>query len=174
MNMVEATGLRKSFSVPRTRKKVVAVDGINLQVEKGEICGFLGPNGAGKTTTLRMLATLLPPDEGQAIVAGHDLLREPKQVRQHIGYVSQIGGVNQGATGRENLTLQAQLYGLSGDTARKRTAELISDLEMATFADRMSRTYSGGQRRRLDLALGLVHQPALLLLDEPTLGLDPQ
>ena len=174
MRMVEVTGLRKSFNVPRTRKKIVAVDGINFQVEKGEIFGLLGPNGAGKTTTLRMLATLLPPDEGRAIVAGHDLLQAPRQVRQHIGYVSQNGGADNGTTGRENLLLQAQLYGMSKDIARKRAGELINDLEMAAFADRLARTYSGGQRRRLDLALGLVHRPGLLFLDEPTLGLDPQ
>lgn len=174
MKMVEVTGLRKSFNVPRTRKEIVAVDGINFQVEKGEIFGLLGPNGAGKTTTLRMLATLLPPDEGRAVVAGHDLLHASRQVRQHIGYVSQNGGADNGTTGRENLLLQAQLYGMSKDVARKRMVELINDLEMATFADRLARTYSGGQRRRLDLALGLVHRPGLLFLDEPTLGLDPQ
>ena len=171
MVMIETHALRKSF---KTRKgAVVAVQGVDLQVETGEIFGFLGPNGAGKTTTLRILATLLVPDGGQATVAGHDLLREPGQVRQRIGYVGQAGGVDSSATARENLVLQARLYGLSKAAAHARAAELIDALELSAFADRAG-SYSGGQKRRLDLALGMVHRPALLFLDEPTTGLDPQ
>jgi ABC-2 type transport system ATP-binding protein len=170
--MVKTVGLRKSF---KTRKSIVeAVKGIDMAVEDGEVFGFLGPNGAGKTTTLRMLTTLLPPSGGEAWVAGHDLRREQARVRERIGYVSQAGGVDETATARENLVLQAQLYGRSTAEARRRAAELIEALELEGIADRVARTYSGGQRRRLDLALGLVHQPPLLFLDEPTTGLDPQ
>jgi ABC-2 type transport system ATP-binding protein len=169
--MIETHALHKSF---KTRKGVVAaVQGVDLQVEAGEIFGFLGPNGAGKTTTLRLLATLLVPDGGRATVAGHDLLREPARVRERIGYVSQAGGVDSSATARENLVLQARLYSLSKVAAQARAAELIDVLELGAFADRAG-NYSGGQKRRLDLALGMVHRPALLFLDEPTTGLDPQ
>jgi ABC-2 type transport system ATP-binding protein len=153
---------------------VEAVKGIDLSVQEGEIFGFLGPNGAGKSTTLRMLTTLIQPTAGQARVVGHDLLRESSQVRKRIGYVSQAGGADETATGRENLILQGRLYGLSRDAARKRTDELLISLELASFADRLVKTYSGGQRRRLDLALGMVNSPRLLFLDEPTSGLDPQ
>jgi ABC-2 type transport system ATP-binding protein len=121
-----------------------------------------------------MLTTLLPPSGGEATVAGHDLRREQAKVRERIGYVSQAGGVDETATARENLVLQAQLYGRSTREARARAGELMTALELEAIADRVSKTYSGGQRRRLDLALGLVHQPALLFLDEPTTGLDPQ
>jgi ABC-2 type transport system ATP-binding protein len=169
--MIETYGLLKSFKV---RKNVVeAVKGVDLRVEAGEIFGFLGPNGAGKTTTLRMLATLLPPGGGCATVAGHDLLREPARVRERIGYVGQAGGVDASATARENLVLQARLYGLRHADALARAQELIDVLELGAFADRTG-SYSGGQKRRLDLALGMVHRPALLFLDEPTTGLDPQ
>jgi ABC-2 type transport system ATP-binding protein len=172
MPAIETQGLRKSF---RTRGKLVeAVQGVDLRVEAGEVFGLLGPNGAGKTTTLRMLATLLPPSGGRATVAGRDLLREPGRVRERIGYVGQAGGADQGATAREDLTLQARLYGRGRGAARDRAAELIAALELAAFADRPARTCSGGQRRRRDLALGLVHRPAILFLDEPTTGLDPQ
>lgn len=172
MHVIEAQELWKSF---KSRQGTVeALRGISLSVEAGEIFGFLGPNGAGKTTTLRILATLLPPDKGHAKVAGHDLIREPERVRASIGYIGQMGGTDYSATGRENLLLQAQLYGMSRRAAQARAATLIEQLEMASFADRFVRTYSGGQRRRLDLALGLVHRPGLLFLDEPSLGLDPQ
>jgi ABC-2 type transport system ATP-binding protein len=153
---------------------VEAVAGVDLEVEAGEIFGFLGPNGAGKTTTLRMLATLLPPSGGEARVAGHDLLREPARVRGRIGYVGQAGGADRGATGREDLALQGRLYGLDRGRVRERVEALISALELEPFASRAVKTYSGGQRRRLDLALGLVHEPPVLFLDEPTTGLDPQ
>jgi ABC-2 type transport system ATP-binding protein len=172
MPIIETEDLRKTF---KSRGGAVeAVKGVDLRVEAGEVFGFLGPNGAGKTTTLRMLTTLLPPSGGRATVAGHDLLREPQRVRERIGYVSQAGGTERLATGRENLVLQARLYGLDRATARARADELIAALDLAAFADRRAGSYSGGQRRRLDLALGLVHRPPLVFLDEPTTGLDPQ
>jgi ABC-2 type transport system ATP-binding protein len=147
---------------------------VSIAVDRGEIFGFLGPNGAGKTTTLRMLTTLLPVDSGQATVAGFDVARQPKQVRARIGYVSQLGGADELATGRENLILQGRLYGGDLDTVRRRAGELTSILDLSDFADRKVITYSGGQRRRLDVALGVIHQPEVLFLDEPTTGLDPQ
>jgi ABC-2 type transport system ATP-binding protein len=170
MAIIETSDLRKSF---KTRYSVVeAVRGVDMHVEAGEIFGFLGPNGAGKTTTLRMLTTLLLPSSGLARVAGCDVQREPARVRERIGYVSQSGGVDNNATGRENLLLQARLYRI--DKPAVRSAELLAALELEACADRVARTYSGGQRRRLDLALGMVHRPQLLFLDEPTTGLDPQ
>ncbi len=178
MNIIETNKLRKVFNVRQGKnggdQTIEAVKGIDLQVRTGEIFGFLGPNGAGKTTTLRMLSTLIPPTDGQATIAGHDLLRNPKQVREVIGYVSQVGGVDVTATGRENLLLQAQLCGMARHEAEQRTNELLVALDLTSFADRVAKTYSGGQRRRLDLALGMVHRPRLLFLDEPTTGLDPQ
>jgi ABC-2 type transport system ATP-binding protein len=172
MAIVEVKELKKSF---KARKGTVeAVRGVNMEVEAGEIFGFLGPNGAGKTTTLRMLATLLQPSGGDAKIAGYDLRHEPGKVRERIGYVSQAGGVDDAATGRENLILQARLYHLHKAEAERRADELIKALQLDTFANRMGKTYSGGQRRRLDIALGMVHRPALLFLDEPTTGLDPQ
>jgi ABC-2 type transport system ATP-binding protein len=170
--VIETRGLRKRFRM--RRGMIEAVKGVDLSVEAGEIFGFLGPNGAGKTTTLRMLATLLEPDGGEVKVAGCDLLGEPRRVRERIGYVGQAGGADAGATGRENLVLQARLYGLHKREARERAVRLISALDLESFADRLTKTYSGGQRRRLELALGLVHEPFVLFLDEPTSGLDPQ
>ena len=170
--IVETEGLRKTFK--GRRGAVEAVRGVDLQVKEGEIFGFLGPNGAGKTTTTRMLATLLEPSGGSARVAGYDLLRQPREVRRRIGYVSQAGGVDTGSTGRQNLLLQARLSGMSRAEARARASELLDKLDLAQVADRLARTYSGGQRRRLALALGLAHRPPLLFLDEPTVGLDPQ
>jgi ABC-2 type transport system ATP-binding protein len=145
-----------------------------MAVARGEVFGFLGPNGAGKTTTLRMLTTLLPIDSGTATVAGFDVARQPGQVRTRIGYVSQLGGADELATGRENLLLQGRLYGASRAQVAPRAEALAGLLDLAGFADRRVSTYSGGQRRRLDIALGLVHDPAVLFLDEPTTGLDPQ
>jgi ABC-2 type transport system ATP-binding protein len=153
---------------------VEAVAGIDLEVKEGEIFGFLGPNGAGKTTTLRMLSTLLPPTAGEATVAGYDLQRDPQRVREHIGYVGQAGGLDHSMTGRAELVFQGQLYRLSTSAARRRAAELLVAFDLESIADRTTGTYSGGQRRRLDIALGLVHHPDLLFLDEPTTGLDPQ
>jgi ABC-2 type transport system ATP-binding protein len=172
MLMIKVRGLEKSF---RTRQGVVeAVCGVDLRVEEGQVFGFLGPNGAGKTTTLRILATLLLPDGGRSEVAGCDLLEEPARVRERIGYVGQAGGADVAATGRENLVLQARLYGSDLPRARERATWLIGALDLEPFADRPAKTYSGGQRRRLDLGLGLVHEPSVLFLDEPTTGLDPQ
>jgi len=170
--VVSTVDLKKYFSA---RSGVVkAVDGVNLSVSEGQVFGFLGPNGAGKTTTLRILTTLIPADSGQAIVAGCDVLRDPDAVRCRIGYVSQAGGSDRPATGRENLVLQGRLYGMARPNAEERAAELIDLLDLTDFADRIVYTYSGGQRRRLDVALGIMHQPRVLFLDEPTTGLDPQ
>jgi ABC-2 type transport system ATP-binding protein len=171
--MITAEDLHKSF---RTRRKaeVEAVRGISLTVEPGEIFGFLGPNGAGKTTTLRMLTTLLPIDRGKATVAGFDVMQQPQEVRRRIGYVSQLGGADELATGRENLSLQARLYGAGAAEAATRAEQLTELLDLASFISRKVITYSGGQRRRLDVALGIVHHPDVLFLDEPSTGLDPQ
>jgi len=149
------------------------VNGIDLSVEDGEIFGFLGPNGAGKSTTLRILSTLMSPDDGSVAIAGFDIRAEPRQVRRQIGYVSQAGGTDPLASGRENMILQARLYGLSAASALQRSEELIDALELSTFVDRFAKTYSGGQRRKLDIAVGMVHSPKILFLDEPTTGLDP-
>jgi ABC-2 type transport system ATP-binding protein len=164
--------LRKTFA---SRKgPIEAVRGVSLRVDAGEIFGLLGPNGAGKTTTLRMLTTLLPIDAGSAFVAGFDVAAHPKKVRERIGYVSQLGGADELATGRENLILQGRLYGASLTELGPRVDELARILDLSDFADRRVKTYSGGQRRRLDVALGIVHEPSVLFLDEPTTGLDPQ
>jgi ABC-2 type transport system ATP-binding protein len=164
--------LRKTFK-SRTGP-VEAVRGVDVAVRSGEIFGLLGPNGAGKTTTLRMLTTLLPIDSGSATVAGFDVARDPKKVRERIGYVSQLGGADELATGRENLILQGRLYGRSQAELEPRVEELGHILDLSEFIDRKVKTYSGGQRRRLDVGLGIVHQPSVLFLDEPTTGLDPQ
>jgi ABC-2 type transport system ATP-binding protein len=178
MNIIETQGLTRTFTSRVGRGKdakvVEAVKGVDMTVREGEIFGFLGPNGAGKSTTMRMLATLLTPTSGRATVVGHDLAREPGRVRERIGYVGQAGGTEESLTGIENLLLQAQLYRLSYADAKRRADALIEKLELAQFASRLVKTYSGGQRRRLDLAMGMVHQPTLLFLDEPTTGLDPQ
>jgi ABC-2 type transport system ATP-binding protein len=164
--------LRKSFRVKD--KAVEAVSGLDLTVTAAQIFGFLGPNGAGKTTTLRILTTLLPADEGEAFVAGADVMRNPQQVRRRIGYVGQLGGADGSATGLENLLLQARLYGLTAAAAASRAKELIDIFDLGAFAGRVVRSYSGGQRRRLEVALGIMHHPQVLFLDEPTTGLDPQ
>jgi ABC-2 type transport system ATP-binding protein len=172
MISIETHDLRRTF---KSRMGTVeAVAGVDLQVEAGEVFGFLGPNGAGKTTTLRMLSTLLPPTGGEARVAGYDLRREPKKVRERIGYVGQRNGSDPGVTARRELEFQARVYGAGAAEARKRTNELLNTLELESCADRPSSTYSGGQRRRLDIGLGLIHGPQLVFLDEPTTGLDPQ
>jgi ABC-2 type transport system ATP-binding protein len=170
--MIETHGLRKTFKA--RGRTVEAVADVDLAVRAGEIFGFLGPNGPGKTTTLRMLATLLPPDGGSARIAGCDLRTEPRRVRERIGYVGQAGGTTPMATGRGELVLQGRLYGMSKAQARARAAELLAMVELEAAADRPTKTYSGGQRRRLDVALGLAHRPRVLFLDEPTTGLDPQ
>jgi ABC-2 type transport system ATP-binding protein len=169
--MIETRALRRTFT--SRSGPVEAVAGIDLHVEAGEVFGCLGPNGAGKTTTLRMLSTLLPPSGGEATVAGCDLLREPRKVRERIGYVGR-GGTDPNFTGRLELEFQARVYGASASVARQRAKELLGTFELDSCADRTTSTYSGGQRRRLDVAIGLIHQPQLVFLDEPTTGLDPQ
>jgi ABC-2 type transport system ATP-binding protein len=171
-HVISTAGLCRSF--PANGGRIEAVRGVSIDVGRGEIFGFLGPNGAGKSTTLRMLTTLLPIEAGTATVAGLDVARQPRQVRSRIGYVSQLGGADELATGRENLVLQGRLYGAPLPEARRRASELAALLELSEFADRRVRTYSGGQRRRLDVALGIVHEPEVLFLDEPSSGLDPQ
>ncbi len=169
---IQIKNLTKAFY--SNKKEVLAVNGIDLAVHTGEIFGLLGPNGAGKTTTMRMLTTLLKPTAGSAEVVGYDIALQAELVRRRIGYVSQSGGLERSATARENLILQARIFGSSFQEAAGRAAQLISAFELADFADRYVETYSGGQRRRADIALGLVHKPRLLFLDEPTVGLDPQ
>ena len=174
--MIETKGLRKSFRSREGRDKrtVEAVRGVDLKVTEGEIFGFLGPNGAGKTTTLRMLATLLLPTSGTAIVAGADLAREPQEVRRRIGYVAQGGSTWDESTAREELVLQARLYGIGKADARQRAERALAAFQLTEYADRKCKTYSGGQRRRVDVALGIIHAPKVVFLDEPTSGLDPQ
>jgi ABC-2 type transport system ATP-binding protein len=170
--VIETHDLRKTF---KSRKGAVdAVAGVDLDVKKGEIFGFLGPNGAGKTTTLRMLSTLLPPSSGEAMVAGFDLRRDPAKVRYEIGYVSQEGSSAPEVPGRTELIMQGRLYGMNKARAVARSAEILTSLELEDCADRPTKTYSGGQKRRLDIGIGLMHRPQLLFLDEPTTGLDPQ
>ena len=174
--IIETKGLKKTFSYKSKegKKEVQAVKGVDLSVKKGEIFGFLGPNGAGKSTTQKMLSTLLCPTGGEAKIAGYDLAKEQEKIRKTIGYVSQAGGTDQQSTGLENLILQARLYGLDSATADKNTAEYVKRFQMESFIERTAASYSGGQKRRLDVALGMIHHPKLLLLDEPTTGLDPQ
>ena len=173
--MIEASGLRKSFKARRKRKvtSVDAVRGVDFAVQRGEIFGFLGPNGAGKTTTLRMLATLLRPDGGDATIAGVDLRRDPDQVRQRIGFVAQASGTYDQSTARRDLVHQARMYGVSKSAAKDLAEAAIVAFQLGDFADRRISTYSGGQRRRLDVALGVIHSPQVIFLDEPTAGLDP-
>ena len=170
--MIETHDLRRTFKSRKT--EVEAVRGVDLSVGTGEIFGFLGPNGAGKTTTLRMLATLLTPTSGEATIAGADLRREPQTVRERIGYVPQGGSTDPAETGRGELVIQGRLYGMNKADAQKRAAEVLATLELEEAADRSIGTYSGGMKRRLDVGLGIVHTPAVLFLDEPTTGLDPQ
>jgi ABC-2 type transport system ATP-binding protein len=170
--IIETTGLRRLFK--GQGGDVEAVAGVDLHVESGQIFGFLGPNGAGKTTTLRILATLLPPTAGKALVAGHDVAREADEVRKRIGYVAQAGGSFRESSGREELIIQGRLFGKSKADATNRAAEILTALDLTEAADRPCGTYSGGMRRRLNIGIGMVHKPALLFLDEPTTGLDPQ
>ena len=174
--VIETKKLRKTY-ISKERgavKEIEAVKGIGLAVRKGEIFGFLGPNGAGKSTTQRMLSTLMRPTGGKAKVLGYDLAEQQGQIRQNVGCVSQAGGADLYSTGAENLVLQAQLYGFDIQTARKHAAEFTERFQMGSFIKRRVISYSGGQKRRLDVALGMIHHPKLLLLDEPTTGLDPQ
>ncbi|MCA9675855.1 MAG: ATP-binding cassette domain-containing protein [Myxococcales bacterium] len=171
MSMIEARGLTRHF---KTRTGLVeAVRGVDFHVADGELVGFLGPNGAGKTTTQRMLATLLAPTAGEATVAGRDLRRDPTGVRRAIGYVAQGGATNPSAAVDEELVVQARLYGLSADEGRRRARALRDHLDLADLGERLIKQLSGGQRRRLDIALGMIHEPRLIFLDEPSTGLDP-
>ena len=174
--IIEASGLRKSYRSRRRRKvtHVDAVRGVDFAVQRGEIFGFLGPNGAGKTTTLRMLATLISPDGGEATIAGVDLRRSPARVRQCIGFVAQGSGTYGQSTARRDLVHQARMYGSSKAAAKDLAHAAIKAFQLGDFADRRISTYSGGQRRRLDVALGVIHSPQVIFLDEPTAGLDPQ
>ena len=166
---VEARQLIKTYS-----GDVTALNGMDITVEPGTVFGLLGPNGAGKSTTVKILTTLARPDSGTATVAGHDVLRHPDRVRRAIGVVAQNSGADPTATGRENLQLQGRLYGLRGTALTKRVDELLDRFTLADAAKRPVKGYSGGMRRRLDVALGLVHRPEVLFLDEPTTGLDPE
>ncbi|HTP54673.1 MAG TPA: ATP-binding cassette domain-containing protein [Thermoplasmata archaeon] len=152
----------------------VAVDGVSFQVHRGEIFGLLGPNGAGKTTTISILTTLIKATAGHARIEGIDVLERPHDVRRKIGLVFQKSTADEELTGRENLSIEAGLYGLSGAGIASHATELLNQMDLGSFADRLVKTYSGGMRRRLELAVGIVHNPRLLFLDEPTLGLDPQ
>ncbi|WP_204358687.1 ATP-binding cassette domain-containing protein [Streptosporangium sp. 'caverna'] len=175
--IIEAHGLRKTFTAKRGRgrtEEVEAVRGIDLTVDEGEVFACLGPNGAGKTTTVRMLATFTAPTSGTARVAGHDVVNEAGKVREKIGYVSQAGGVDDNAPGRESLLLAARITGLSRRQALVRADELLETFSLTEIANRPAKTLSGGQKRRFALAIGLVNRPPLIFLDEPTTGLDPQ
>ena len=164
---VEATGLVKRFG------KTTALAGVDLVARQGRVLGVLGPNGAGKTTAVRIFATLLPPDAGQASVCGYDVLRQPHQVRQLIGLTGQYASVDEGLSGTNNLIMIGRLLGLPRTQARARAAELLARFELTDAAGRIVKTYSGGMRRRLDLAASLIGHPRVLFLDEPTTGLDP-
>ena len=168
MEMIAVDGLEKCYD------EVTALAGVSFAVHEGEVFGLLGPNGAGKSTTVRILCTLTTPDAGTATVAGHDVLRLPADVRRSIGYVPQESGVDTYGTGRENLTLQGRVQGLGGARLRRRVDDLLEQVGIADAADRVVKGYSGGMKRRLDIALGLVHSPQVLFLDEPTTGLDPE
>ncbi len=172
MPAITAEGLVKVY---RSRKNEVrALDGLDLVVEEGTVLGLLGPNGAGKTTTVRILATLLRPDAGHATVAGFDVVRQAEQLRAVIGLSGQYAAVDENLTGRENLTLFGRLYQLTGAESSRRAGELLEQFDLADAGDRVAKTYSGGMRRRLDLASALIGRPRLLFLDEPTTGLDPR
>ena len=170
--VIQTAGLRRTF---KGRGGVVeAVAGVDLNVTAGDIFGFLGPNGAGKTTTLRILATLIAPTSGTARVAGFDVAHQARAVRTRIGYVAQSGGSYRESTGREELVIQGRLFGMSKGDANLRATEILTALDLADAGDRTCGTYSGGMRRRLNIGIGMVHRPAVLFLDEPTTGLDPQ
>ncbi len=166
---IEADGLIKTYP-----KEVTALDGLSFAVEPGTIFGLLGPNGAGKSTAVKILTTLARADEGRATVAGIDVIAQPDRVRRAIGAVAQGSGVDVQATGRENLRLQGQLYGMRGRSLESRAQELLERFGLADAADRIARGYSGGMQRRLDIAMALVNDPQVLFLDEPTTGLDPE
>jgi ABC-2 type transport system ATP-binding protein len=166
---IAASSLRKTYP-----NEVRALDDLSFEVGPGTVFGLLGPNGAGKSTTVKILTTLARPDAGSARVAGADVLAEPARVREAIGVVAQRSGVDREATGRENLRLQGQVHGMGGRRLEARIDELLESFGLTDAAGRLARTYSGGMERRLDIALGLVHRPSVLFLDEPTTGLDPE
>lgn len=170
--MIRTSGLTRHFTVKK--ETVEAVRGLDLHVEAGELVALLGPNGAGKSTTLRMLTTLLAPTSGTAEVAGHDVLTDPRGVRGRIGYIGQGNGAGHSQRGRDELYTQGRAYGMSRAASKARASELIASLDLESVADRVVSSLSGGQRRRLDIAMGLIHAPDLLFLDEPSTGLDPQ
>src|SRR3954463_10799042 len=174
--MITARGLVQTFHTGRGKnvKEVRAVDGVDLDVEEGEVVGFLGPNGAGKTTTLRMLTTLLRPTAGTATVAGFDVVTESVQVRRSIGYVSQVGSTFSGAYAGDEVVDHGMLYGMSRADAVRRGQELFEQLQLGGLSKRMPQNMAGGQKRRLDVVMGLIHGPTLVSLDDPTTGLDPQ
>ena len=168
MAIIKTNALTKSYG------KIQAVRSIDLNIEKGEIFGLLGPNGAGKTTTIGMLCTIIRPTSGSASIAGYNVIKEPAQVRRKVGIVFQDPTLDTVLTGRENLELHARLYGVLSDVREKRITEMLELVDLKQRSNDVTRTYSGGMRRRLELARGLLHRPAVLFLDEPTLGLDPQ
>ncbi len=172
MSAIEVSGLTKSFG--KGGRLVRALDGLDLSAEEGQVLGLLGPNGAGKTTTVRVLSTLLRPDAGSARVLGHDVVAEPGVVRGLIGLSGQFSAIDENLTGRENLWMFGRLYGLPSAAARRRSTELLEMFELADAGDRVCKTYSGGMKRRLDLAGSLIAHPKVLFLDEPTTGLDPK
>ncbi|GAC68613.1 daunorubicin resistance protein DrrA family ABC transporter ATP-binding protein [Gordonia soli] len=174
--MIHARGLVQKFHTGRGKQKreVLAVDGVDLDIEEGEVVGFLGPNGAGKTTTLRMLTTLLRPTAGTATVNGYDVVADSVMVRRSIGYVSQAGGTFSQAQAGDEVVDHGMLYGLSRAEATERGKALFAQLQLDGLWERMPKNMSGGQKRRLDIVMGLVHEPTLVFLDEPTTGLDPQ
>jgi ABC-2 type transport system ATP-binding protein len=165
---IYAEGLVKTFG------EVRALDGVDLDVPQGTVLGLLGPNGAGKTTAVRVLTTLIQPDSGEAVVAGFDVLKQPHDVRRSIGLSGQFAAIDEYLTGRENLQMVGQLYQLSARDAKSRASELLDRFNLADAADRTAKTYSGGMRRRLDLAAALVVRPPVMFMDEPTTGLDPR
>jgi ABC-2 type transport system ATP-binding protein len=168
-NAIEARSLVKTY-----RGNVRALDGVSLAAAPGTVFGLLGPNGAGKSTAVKIMTTLSRPDSGEAWVAGHDVVRQPARVRLAIGVVAQKSGLDLQATGRENLVLQGRIYGMPGADARARAKDLVDRFGLTDAADRPARTYSGGMQRKLDVAVGLMHRPQVLFLDEPTTGLDPE
>src|SRR6188508_24358 len=170
----DTSAIRADGLVKRYPGDVTALDGLSFSVEAGTVFGLLGPNGAGKSTTVKVLTTLSRPDDGQAVVAGIDVLRDPERVRRVIGTVGQAIAVDPDASGRENLELAGRIHGLGGTALKQRVDELLAHFGLTDAADRMARTYSGGMRRKLDVATGLIHRPQVLFLDEPTTGLDPE
>jgi ABC-2 type transport system ATP-binding protein len=170
---IEAHGLVKTYPAPG-KTRVRALDGLTLSVSQGTIFALVGPNGAGKTTTVKILTTLARPDNGSAAIEGIDVIAAPARARRVIGVVGQRSGADPAATGRENLILQCHLYGMPTKAAKARADELLGRFQLTDAANRFVRTYSGGMQRRLDVALGLVHKPRVLFLDEPTTGLDPE